>query len=1155
MPTWPRQHGFQEQKEEDSEGIGEEHLAATAASDRCISKLVVCADASSSAKGLNVEAKRVVTINDGDLSVLTLWDIHTHKVKTGEGQKLPSELRSGPSYAFTAYGGHWDATRPDYLQVAFTQTCKVYLLFVNKARVPAWVKTKGFRLVRECQPMEVEWDLELAFKIVAVMTQRLEECKTATMLLYESDKEYEPGVVHGFGGMGGKQLLDYTYVLLWRPLSEKELSGSAENAAEKHRRDTESGDGDASNRQRREEVCRSIVAHVVTGNLDMVKQSCRAYRREVQTEPSESGADPRHRVPAHGHGGGQRLLSSADGTAAIAVALPGARSSRFPGAMARPAESRRPPLRTAFVTRSGELLTSRAIKVDNCDPELVLYLVSQGAEINSNRNPIACAMVMAEHLLNNSSHHTTKTKEFRELGQKLRRLAACLVEKLERLVGSSASSKVDEDEEEALVGGAGRSLSGGSAGSRAEPAGMGTSLEDVLAPRGVALSINDAQPMQVAYDTQDDEFMSTGVVQEYCKAHWQGAAYQANALVEVHGESAVHIRDNRMVFKLFCNAGFVGSLGEPFMLIFSRMAHIMILSCRPYFESPRGRWAFRLMCEAILLYVFHAVQLMRSEDGITWQHLLLTLYVLSMVVDEAQEVAHKYQRRLAVYFTDGFNVIEAITILLLLGSGGCKLSTSIVPTRSPPPTQLRRSRSLLSTIIRLPTFFCMPYYYITTRQAGMLIIGTSDPAWAQLRTAKDFLFNTTAMFLWLRALQVLLPLVGGLGALLMVTSKMVWEVLKFAVLGMMVMMGVAFTMYGMYKERGVPAMDSFANVLLLLFRTFLGETMFDTMLTEKSTLYNLYGNIVVLVYTLAATVILANLLIAIISYHFKPEKVTHQLLGAPFSLPLLVAKALLPSGTRCMLGPEAATFMFSLGIMNLDGNPLQDESAESTFFATGSAELPYLVFLLTFFPMLIAATWALGLLMAPYCVFYFAVKGCNIWLPAGLRSLTTPWMLASMAGGGAKGSAKGGGGALAAMADSRSSTKVVPAGDQQADLQLLDALDEDEAADEWARAFDSPQQEGKLAQGAFQVLQLGLLVPQCVLFIVTRLIMAAVGALIYGGILIGFCTGTYQYLARIFFSCFWVLLGWMQVLTKDEIKAAMLEAGFAEEFVASVTLG
>lgn len=47
----------------------------------------------------------MVTINDGDLSVLTLWDIHTHKVKTGEGQKLPSELRSGPSYAFTAYGG------------------------------------------------------------------------------------------------------------------------------------------------------------------------------------------------------------------------------------------------------------------------------------------------------------------------------------------------------------------------------------------------------------------------------------------------------------------------------------------------------------------------------------------------------------------------------------------------------------------------------------------------------------------------------------------------------------------------------------------------------------------------------------------------------------------------------------------------------------------------------------------------------------------------------------------------------------------------------------------------------------------------------------------------------------------------------------------
>ncbi|KAG2442727.1 hypothetical protein HXX76_002809 [Chlamydomonas incerta] len=1100
------------------------------------------------------------------------------------------------------------------------------------------------------------------------MTQRLDECKTATMQLYESDKVYEPGVLHGFGAMCGKQLMDYTYVFMWRPLTDKELSGAAADAGKEQRRDVENGDtDDASNRQRREEVCRNIVAHVKKGNLELVKQSCRTYMDLLAEAQSADAAappsPPRTRSAAHirapaevrslelyaesnagplqqGHDGAvlpsAQLPSWADGTADTAAAV----------TVAAPRTSSAAVVRSAFVMKSGELLTSLAIKVDNCDPDLVLFLVSQGAEVNSEvlsyilanikelpscgyasishlmlsyiwhqRNPIACAMVMAQHLLDISSQHTTKTKEFGELGYKLRKLAACLVEKLERLVGSSASIKLDEEEgdgaeeqdeegetaQPTMTGarvGPGRSLSGTSA-SKAEQ-GKTTSLEDVLAPRGVPLSINDAQPMQVAYDTQDDEFMSTGVVQvstarptgrEHRKAHWQGAAYQANALVEVHGDSAVHMRDNRMVFKLFNNAGFVGSLGEPIMLAFSRMAHVLILSCRPYYESPRGRWAFRMMCEGILLYVFHAVQLMQSEDGITWQHLLLTLYVLSMVVDEAQEVAHKYQRRLAVYFTDGFNIIEAITILLLLGSGGCKV--------------------------------------------GMLIAGISNPTWDQLRTAKDFLFNTTAIFLWLRALQVLLPLVGGLGALLMVTSKMVWEVLKFAVLGMMVMMGVAFTMYGMYKERGVPAMDSFANVLLLLFRTFLGETMFDVMLTEKSTLYNLYGNIVVLVYTLAATVILANLLIAIISYHFKPEKVvpqskfqdaeilkqyeyrvTHHLLGAPFSLPLLLAKAMLPSGIRCMLDADAATFMFSIGIVNLDANPILGESAESTYFATGSAELPYLIFLLTFYPMLMAATWALGLGMAPYCVFYFAVKGCNAWLPAGLESLTTPWMLASKAGG--KGSTKGVRGVPAAAAGAADNSSKVAPSDHQDVLQLLDALDEDD----WDRTVEGPQNQGRLAQGAVQMLHLGLLLPQCVLFVAARLVMAAVGTLIYVGILVVFCTvvwlGIYQWLARICFSCFWVLRGWMQgwfggfhtpegdgragsgngrrgqqpgssasaaagalagrtsthvldkrwvranqaalkdhgqVLTKDEIRAAMLEAGFAEDFVSAATSG
>ena len=66
----------------------------------------------------------------------------------------------------------------------------------------------------------------------------------------------------------------------------------------------------------------------------------------------------------------------------------------------------------------------------------------------------------------------------------------------------------------------------------------------------------------------------------------------------------------------------------------------------------------------------------------------------------------------------------------------------------------------------------------------------------------------------------------------------------------------------------------------------------------------IYGTIIVLMYALVATVVLANLLIALISYHFQPEKteaqskfqmaeilahyeymIDHHLIGAPFSLP------------------------------------------------------------------------------------------------------------------------------------------------------------------------------------------------------------------------------------------------------------------------------
>lgn len=41
----------------------------------------------------------------------------------------------------------------------------------------------------------------------------------------------------------------------------------------------------------------------------------------------------------------------------------------------------------------------------------------------------------------------------------------------------------------------------------------------------------------------------------------------------------------------------------------SYLVHGLVFASRAYFDSPRGRWAVRLLCEAFVLYIYHAVQL------------------------------------------------------------------------------------------------------------------------------------------------------------------------------------------------------------------------------------------------------------------------------------------------------------------------------------------------------------------------------------------------------------------------------------------------------------------------------------------------------------------------------------------------------------------
>ncbi|KAG2454948.1 hypothetical protein HYH02_000776 [Chlamydomonas schloesseri] len=208
------------------------------------------------------------------------------------------------------------------------------------------------------------------------------------------------------------------------------------------------------------------------------------------------------------------------------------------------------------------------------------------------------------------------------------------------------------------------------------------------------------------------------------------------------------------------------------------------------------------------------------------------------------------------------------------------------------------------------------------------------------------------------------------------------------------MVGVAMALYSLYRGRDISGMDSFWEVMLALFRTFLGETIFDTFSEETSTLYVVYANVLIVLYAVAATVVLANLLIALISSHFQADRAAAQsrlqraqmiryysflLLGVPFSLPLLLVTEPLPSGLRPWAGDYAEGWKV-VKALPMDGLPMPTETRKERRYPKGGRELPYVIYLLAFYPAVMALTWAMWVALAPYCLAYFTLYGYRNWL-------------------------------------------------------------------------------------------------------------------------------------------------------------------------------
>ncbi|GFR50895.1 hypothetical protein Agub_g13130 [Astrephomene gubernaculifera] len=793
--------------------------------------------------------------------------------------ELTHDLLHDTTYSFTAFRDHYSLGGSDYLEVTFTERAQLYVLLEAGSKIPEWL-VREFRCLTWCA---------LRANSDALDSSRRPEF---SLVVWQRKHQCMPGVRYVLGAPQGKQGRGYTYLLAWQKL------GQGEEVEEPPRRMSLEYEGP------------QHYPEGMTGGL------C--------TERSDQAADEYTEAPSK-----KDMLAEVEGYLRDIMMFNIANLALLTSMVEVYRELVDYIKLPFWVTVNGEdkllvtvmppsaLLAFLWPEIRRDYWEALMYLVVEGAEIDvatfrvilqedvvchgyssmqhfvlsylvRHRNPVAAAMVFAQELTAQEARSTGgKAKEWRELAIKLRAVAVELL------------GHLDTDER---------------------------ALHAVLQPMSVIKSVSEASPVQIAFDTVDLDFMSAPAIQGLMWKRWIA---EDRHVTQVHPRLASELESVLKQFREFYSTPFrdVNSLVE--LISLGRVRNFsetsIIWNGPRFFESPRGRWVFKLFLEGFFLYVYHHVLLMTDEFRLVWQHVVLVLYIAGMVVDEVQELIYQYHGCLTRYYSNGFNVVEALLVAMLVTCAGLKVAMWGLPG------------------------------------------GQDNPRWEDICTAKELLYSTASILVWSRILQYLIPLYEGFGSLLMIINLMIREVLKFALPGVVLMFGVGFSFFSVFRSHvSIPELSTFPLVLVQLFRTFVGESMFGLMDEEHNQLYNLYGNILAMLFTLMATVVMANLLIALMSYHYKPEQFAKQsrfqaaeqlhhyeymverhLLGAPFSLPLLLL-SWLPSGTL--------------------------ENGDGRQYPTGTKAIPYLVYLLTMHPVLMVMYWAVHVASTPYCVIYFTFR-------------------------------------------------------------------------------------------------------------------------------------------------------------------------------------
>ncbi|GAX73240.1 hypothetical protein CEUSTIGMA_g694.t1 [Chlamydomonas eustigma] len=838
---------------------------------------------------------------------------------------------------------HWSNNLDNYMIISFSKPTRVFVLLPSLNQQPRWLRHEFSKLkdpnLAEVR-LKVDWKIFLGGKMMYIMFGQYDKWKSQTLRVYRSNRVFNPGETLTIGGPGLAGLMDTSIPVAFH--QEQYFTVGKYQALAMLPRALRSADLHDFN------IWHQLLIKAVKRNR---LNEARILIETDSTRPAE-----------------MRHLLHHD----VSALPPSEQEGMF---VDIPAHSRNLSMLCLLVHRCHCKLSYKALRVivrywedvpkscGNAEGLMLQYLLR-----HQNPLSVVSAILMAIRSEIHERYSKKSTSHLETSLEKFGKLQVHLLEQLQELMRGRGDNQGDR-----LM----RLLSiidpkPSNVEKNFHPQQLSALLEDQpLTKPGSnpkagykTVCLSYFRPLRVAFADNDASFMATTLVETFARLAWRGQEYVLETCKE--GGDFLSMLNPSMLFLVLCALGFTSPNAKPIEWM-SWSWHLHTWSSQAFFNSPRARWIMRLLANIAFVLIY--MQVVGVYLVPNW---------FDVNASNGEKYVHDQTINVALFNVWIFgNVVETIQVAKLR----FKANASKYLIQQP--------AQVLFLVVDVYMFIVGIIYVLGLNK--ILILD-------QLITLK-LTMGWAAMgpILMARVLLVMIPMLNRLGPMLDTFGAMVGEILMFAVPWVLVTAGFVVSLEVVFNGLPIPQFENFWSTLLFLFQAFSDRTNYEALVPledvpfpneEYYLTYNLYGILILVCYSIISTILMGNLLIAIITNRYRPEalqaqsvlnfaksvdmhqfQVEHYLLSSPFNL-VGLAMSPLPSSRRKKVHPF---YFFRASMCFLDG--FTPATPQHQYLPSGSSEIPHFLYLCTLVPLMTACTTVLYILSIPYCVLYFAFEG------------------------------------------------------------------------------------------------------------------------------------------------------------------------------------